>query len=447
MLDSLQNIDRTVKRIERWLPRKRNAAAVDASSLSLLDFIAAASPWLDPPTHLMPVIEAIERAEREEVKLVISTPPQHGKTTVVLHALVWLLARNPAVRNAYVSYAATIAADKLALAEPIAERAGLEFVTQRADRWVTAQRGGVIATGIGGPLTGEPVDGLLIIDDYVKNRAEAESPTYRKRAWEWFTSTSLTRLHPGASVIVVATRWHPDDLAGRLIERGWRRINLPAIDADGKPLWPERRPLEWLQEIRRNVGEYDWASLYMGEPRRRGGTVFRSPTYYTELPSEYREATGIDLAYSKRTSADYSVAIRGRFDGERLYITEVWRGQVEARESAQALKTFPAPRYWYVGGQERGIVNLMRELGVDIIARPASADKFVRAQPAAAAWNDGRILVPETAPWLSDFLSEVMGFTGLGDEHDDQVDALGALWDGIGKAAPYQSLRVRSTRR
>lgn len=359
----------------------------------------------------------------------------------MLHALVWLLARNPAMRNAYVSYAATIAQDKLLLAEPIAERSELELVTKRAGRWVTAQQGGVISTGIGGPLTGEPVDGLLIIDDYVKNRAEAESPTYRKRAWDWFTSTSVTRLHPGASIIVVATRWHPDDLAGRLIEQGWERINLPAVNADGEALWPERRPLEWLQDIRRTVGEYDWSSLYMGEPRRKGGAVFRAPTYYTELPETYREATGVDLAYSRRTSADYSVGIRGRYDGERLYITDIWRGQVEARESAQALKMLPAPRYWYVGGQERGIVNLMRELGVPIIASPASADKFVRAQAAAAAWNEGRIVVPETAPWLSDFLSEVLGFTGLGDEHDDQVDALAALWDGLNGAADPEDLQ------
>ncbi len=410
-----------------------------------MEFIPAVSPGLEPPHHLAPVVEAIERAEREPVRLVISAPPQHGKSQVVLHALVWSLLRNPRLRHAYVTYATQFARDQMYLAQAIAERAGLELATETLDRWRTPEGGGVLATGIGGPLTGYAVDGMLIVDDYVKNRAEAESATYRERTWRWFTSTALTRVHPQGSVIVVATRWHPDDLAGRLIEGGWTHVNLPAIREDGTPLWPEVRPLEWLNDLRRKIGEYDWAALYMGQPRPKGGAVFREPHYYEPgaLPAEgYREATGVDLAYSRRTSADYSVAIRGRYHDGKLYLTEVWRGQVEAREAARVLSTFPEPRYWYTGGQERGIADLMASLGVRIHTIPAGADKFVRAQPAATAWNDGRILVPKNAPWLSPLLSELMAFTGLEDAHDDQVDALAALWDGVARISQRRSVFV-----
>lgn len=396
-----------------------------------MEWMARVSPELDPPRHLAPIVDVIERATREEARVVISAPPQHGKSTLVLHALVWLLLRHPSKRNAYVTYAAQVAQDQMYRARLIAERAGLE-AQATLDRWRTREGGGVVATGIGGPLTGYAVDGLLIVDDYVKNRVEAESPTYRERAWEWFTSVALTRVHPGASVVVVATRWHPDDLAGRLIAKGWEHITLPAIDEEGRPLWPEKRPQEWLEAVRREIGEYDWAALYMGEPRPRGGAVFGPPHYYDELPSGgYREATGVDLAYTKRTSSDYSVAISGRFHEGRLYITRVWRAQVRAEEAARVLVSFPEPRYWHAGGTEQGVVDLMWALGVRINALPARGDKFTRAQRAASAWNEGRILVPREASWLSPFLAELESFTGLDDPHDDQVDALAALWQGL----------------
>ncbi|GIV82209.1 MAG: hypothetical protein KatS3mg051_1563 [Anaerolineae bacterium] len=435
MLDSLMRIDRNVRRLERWLPRQPQPLTSAPRPEGLLEFIPRVSPHLEAPHHLRPVVEALEQAEREPVRAVISTPPQHGKSTVVLHSLIWRLLRNPSQRHAYITYAAQFARDQMYQASLLAERAGLELASESLDRWRTAKGGGVVATGIGGPLTGYAVDGVLVVDDYVKNRQEAESPTHRERTWAWFTSTALTRVHPGASVVVVATRWHPDDLAGRLIKDGWEWVNLPALNEDGQPLWPERRPLEWLEAQRRQIGEYDWHALYMGQPRQRGGTLFREPTYYDALPSNgYRRARGFDLAYSARRSADYSVILSGRYVDGVLYLEDCWRAQVEAPVFARQASADNSPMYIYAHGVERGAVDLFRrDYGLPIVVRDASraGDKFTRAQRAIAAWNEGRIRVPQSAPWLEQFLSELAAFTGVGDEHDDQVDALAALWDGI----------------
>jgi hypothetical protein len=152
------------------------------------------------------------------VRACVSVPPRHAKTETVLHGIAWLLRRHPDWPVAYVSYAADIARSKSRQARDYAARAG---VTLRDDsaalhEWRTPAGGGLLATGVGGPLTGHGVR-LLIVDDPFKNRSEADSPTVRETVHGWFTSTAMTRVEPGGSVLVVHTRWHPDDLIGRLL--------------------------------------------------------------------------------------------------------------------------------------------------------------------------------------------------------------------------------------
>lgn len=409
---------------------------------SILDFIPRVSPLLARPEHLRPLIEAVERSRNEPIRLVVSTPPQHAKTTTLFHGLAWLLRQDPSKTHAYVSYAAEFARSKSRQARRIASDAGVELAddSNRLEEWRTVTGGGVLATGIGGPLTGHGIDGLLIVDDPVKNRQEAESHARRELVWEWFNDVAYTRLHPSASAIVCMARWHPDDLAGRLIQQGWDCINLSAVNDAGAPLWPERYSRETLDKIREQVGEYTWASLYMGQPRPRGGALFREPTYYDVLPSNgYRQAIGFDLAYSARKSADYSVMILGRLVGigleATLYIEDVWREQVESPVFVSAAKLMPrVPMHIYRHGTERGVIEMFRrdhKLNIRDVDASDAGDKFARAQSVAAAWNAGRVRVPQQAPWIEPFLSEVLSFTGISDAHDDQVDALAALWDGL----------------
>ena len=419
-------------------------AAGPALELGLLDFVPRLTPRWERPDHLAPVAELFERAERgEEVFAVVSAPPRHGKTELLLHAVPWLLARHPEWAVGYSTYAADLARSKSRLARDYALRAGVELRPDSTalHEWRTPAGGGLLAAGVGGPLTGHGLN-LGVIDDPHKNRVEAESKTIRDHVHEWLTSTFLTRLEPGASAILFMARWHEDDLAGRLSrdsDHKWEVVNLPAVDDAGRPLWGSRWSLERLERRRRLVGAYDWASLYQGQPRPRGGAVFEGVYFYDAPPREaYRLAIGVDLAYTKKTSADFSVYVVVARCGELFYMLDVVRVQARAPAFAGRLAVvrgvYPwAPCRWYCTGAELGVADLVNDAHkkIRLEALATTGDKFVRAQPTAALWNAGRVLLPREAPWLEDFVSELVGFTGLDDDHDDQVDALAAAVDAL----------------
>lgn len=413
---------------------------------SLLDFVPRVTPRWERPEHLAPIVRMLEQAEHEPVRALVSVPPRHGKTELLLHAIAWWLRRHPEQTVVYASYSADIARSKSRLARDYARAAGVRIRDDSSalTEWRTPEGGGLLATGVGGPLTGHGCH-LLIVDDPHKNRQDAESQTIRDMVHGWFTSTAMSRIEPGGSAIVVHTRWHGDDLVGRLEsdqDTHWELINLPAIDSDGAALWPSRWPVDAIRKRCAEVGEYDAASLYYGNPRPRGGVVFGDPCYYEELPSSgYRIGIGIDLAYSKKTKADYSVAVVVYECGGLYYVADVIRKQVRSDEFATFLAELRSkyrsvtPR-WYCSGTELGVADLLRSLGGPVNAQTTQADKFVRSQPAAAAWNNSKVLIPRAAPWLSTFVAEVTGFTGVNDPHDDQVDAFAAAFDSVHRKAP-----------
>lgn len=412
---------------------------------SILSFIPYVSQRFEPPEHLRPFTEALESALHGEQRLVISTPPQHAKTETVLHGLSWLMDRAAGKRNAYVSYEATRAETMSLRGQAIALEAGL--VPEGTRRmWRTRNGSTMMATGIGGPLTGYAIDGVLVVDDPVKDRVTAESATYRDRTHDWFRDVAMTRIHPGASVIVIQTRWHHDDLAGRLIKDGWAFLNLPAINLDGGALWESQRPLAWLEEKRKLVGPYTWASLYQGEPRPRGGRVFEDAYTYDKLPASMRYYVGVDFAYSTKTYSDYSVAVVQGYSEGKHYILDVVRKQVDAPAFAQNLsaikRRYPTAKFIaHVSGVEKGIVDLVKmQSGVAIRAETAREDKFTRAQPVAAAWNQGKVLVPANAPWASALVEELSNFTGIDDPHDDQVDALASSFTDFASPPPARGM-------
>lgn len=454
-----------------WLKQRRALLSTNQlGTESLLDFIPRVSRGLEAPRHLQPYIDILERADREPIRAVIAAPPRHAKTESTVHALAWWLKRNPRGRFAYATYAQALSDSIAFKARSIASRAGAE-VSGPLRSWREQQGAQVEWTSIGGPFTGKGVDKVLVIDDPVKDRADAESALKRARAWDWFEDVARTRVEPGASIIVMATRWHPDDLSGRLIKEGWQYINLKAIaDVDdpfgreaGTPLWPEHRPLSFFEEHRRNA--YKWASLFQGEPRPRSGSVFQQPNEWHSLPHIGRVGYGIDLAYTSKTNADYSVCIRGLMTyGElddltgkptpKLYILDVKRAQVDAPSFTLAIKSMwsarRGPMRWYCATSELGSAQFVKKAVPVFEPKIASADKFIRAGEVAAAWNAGNVLVPGKpsdvsedvewfAPeWVNEFLDEVLAFTGIKDAHDDQVDALAALWDVLAvQGAPH----------
>jgi predicted phage terminase large subunit-like protein len=429
---------------------------------SLRDFIARMSPHHPAPRHLYPIIAELERAQLEPVRVLISLPPGHAKTTLFVNAIAWWLSRHPSDPNGYFSYNSQQAHSKSVLARELAGRAGIKISksTDNKSEWRTTQGGGLLAGGIGSGLTGQRIKGMLVVDDPFKGPVDAYSEVFREKVDDWFKTVALTRLE-GASVFVIHTRWHEDDLIGRLSKReGWKVINLSAIaEKDdplnrqpGEALWPELYPLKKLEEREEDLGEFAFASLYQGAPRPRGGSVFGEAHYYDPATTSFEGCRLIlmsDPAASQRTSADYSAVVVMSIrdvvedDGRRYiigYVRYVYREQ----------KTIPAFVRDLLAIQEEwgqtpigvecvgaflAIPQMLRELGVERIVEVVPiGDKFTRAQPAAAAWNIGRLLVPafelKDAPkWLGKFLDECSKFTGVGDAHDDQVDAMSNGWN------------------
>lgn len=453
---------------------RSEGSRITAGSEGLMEFIPRVSPGLSPPQHLRPLVEALERAHREPVRIVCHAPPRHGKTVAVEHAVAYYMAQNPKIVCGYATYGANLSHSKSREMRDLARRAGVELAhdAQGVSEWRTKQGGGLLATGIGGPLTGYGVN-VLFVDDPIKNRMDAESGAKKQQLLDWWRDVARTRLEPGGSAVVFATRWTPEDLSGELIRQGWQYIRLPAI-ADGaqtdtretgKALWPERYDEAALADIRSGSGEYTWASLFQGLPRPRGGTVFHAtPATYTAATLEeilkrggFRRGIGADFAYTKKRSADHSALVAGIgvvVERRRyLYIVEVERKQMEAPDVARLGAKLQArqgrcPALAYVSTTEKGVAALMAGYGFRVEAQPAVADKFTRAQPYAASWNDGRVLLPDTASddpadiarlaWTGVFLGEHLSFTGSDDREDDQVDAGAALHDLLarGPVAP-----------
>lgn len=437
-----------------------------AGGESLREFICRISPQHPPPRHFDPIIDLIEAARAKPQKVCISLPPGHGKTVLFMHAIAWWLTKNPGDSSAYFSYNATQAHSKSVMARALAARAGVRLSEQTNNKgeWRTSDGGGLLAGGVGGGLTGQRVTGLLIVDDPFKGPIDAYSQTGRDAVDEWFKTVALTR-REAASAFVIHTRWHEDDLIGRLAKRaGWKVINLPAIAEEGDPigrapgeaLWPEMFPLTRaddsektpLDEIKDEIGEFLFAALYQGSPRPRGGSVFGEPTYYdpatTDL-SGVRFFMAADPAGSEKTSADYSavvvLAIKGHGKDAIAYVRHVYREQVTIPAFVKALVSIQqtygntAVNVESVGGF-KAIPQMLKDLGLTRINEIVPVgDKFTRAQAVAAAWGVGRVMVPSDMPrWLGKFLDEVQKFTGVKNAHDDQVDALSHAWNvSIGK--------------
>lgn len=430
-------------------------ARVKPADEDLYAFMRRVSPTLDAPEHLSPIFDLLDRTRTTPVRAVITAPPQHGKTEAVKHALLLTMERLKR-RNAYVTYETGRAREVSRSMQWIAAEAGGEIEGNLSVwRW---HGGSMLATGIGGPLTGYGIDGVLFVDDPVKNRAEAESKTIRDKQWDWFRSVAQTRVHPGASTIIVLTRWHPDDLGGRALELGFEEVRLPAINDGSDPrrpvgaaLWERRRPLAWLEEQREILGDYEFEALYQGSPRVRGSEVFGEPQFFDRIPmgtSAY--SIGVDLAYSEGSHSDYSCAVVLRFVAGVAYVVDVVRARVEAPKFKAMVRDlrrrYPgATVRGYLAGTEKGAVSFFNNphdgIGaVDLVAMPAREGKLARAQHVSAAWNRGAVLVPGTQvdaaglvvrpspEWVGPFVSELRGFTGINDKHDDQVDALAAAY-------------------
>ncbi len=408
------------------------------------------------PTHIQALAEALEAVERGEIKrLIVIEPPRHGKSELVsLRFPCWYMGKHPEDYIVQAGYAESIALTHSRRARDIfvspelgilfphiryrPERPGQETVIperQAAHEWGTKQGGSYYAVGIGGGLTGRGFN-IGIIDDPVKDEEEASSEVIREKVWQWYTKVFRTRAEPDAAIIIVMTRWHPDDLVGRLLKQAeedttadkWTVLHFPAI-TEGKALWPERYPLKVLEQIRISIGSRAFEALYQGNPTVDKGQIIKRDwwQYYRESPAFSRIIHSWDTAFKDKSQNDYSVCTIWGETRTGYYLISVWRDKVEFPELkrvAVALYERDRPHVVLVEDKASGqslIQELQRNTNIPVLPVKVDNDKVARAYASTPIIEAGKVYLPESAPWLYDYIEELSAFPHA--PHDDQVDS------------------------
>lgn len=447
-----------------WATPGQLAKAVDPSTVQTpaLDLIDDAIVW----AHSVP-----------GARLIVSMPPQEGKSErVTKTGSLWALTRNPELRVGIVSYSQSLAetfgrAVRNWITSYSGEEGTLDLGLRIARdngsvrRWqLEGHRGGCISAGIGSGLTGRPLD-CLVIDDPIADREQANSAYYRDRVWDWWTSVGSTRLAPDAPVIVILTRWHENDLAGRLLEAEdggrWRVINIPAL-ADHKPEHGQSDPLgrepgEWLksarkrtpqqwEQIRIQAGTRDFTSLYQGRPSPDQGNVwmrqwwrrYREPLWSQHpdtaaawlVPDADEMLISVDCAFKDTKSSDFVVMQVWARRGAMAYLVDQVRKRLSFTDTVTALLAlvakWPQAARKLVEDKANGtaVINLLRSKVPGLVPVNPTDSKYGRASAVSPFLEAGNVLLPSADIGLfdaSELIEEAAGFPNAA--HDDQVDA------------------------
>ena len=409
--------------------------------------------WTWDWAHQLIIYGALQRVTDGTCKrLMIFMPPRHSKSeTVTVRYAAYRLERTPMMNLIIGAYNQDLANRfSRKIRRIVKPRVKLSRDKTEVKEWETLAGGGVRAAGVGAGVTGFGAN-LVLIDDPVKNRKEAESKTYRDAVMEWFNDDLYTRLEPDAAIILTMTRWHDDDLAGRLRKEmenegeQWEIIELPAIAeendlmgrAPGEALCPSRYNLDALGRIRKKLGEYSFAALYQQRPTPRDGALFKRAWFEDKIidnaPPGLRWVRGYDLAVETKTANDESASFRVAFDkAGNLYIADGWAGKVEA----PVQKRYMLERMRLERDTEHAISKTLH--GSAFIqefrrlpqVRAAAfrgvnerGDKFTRALAWATRFEEGRGFLVRGA-WTDEFINECCAFTGTGKDRDNRVDAV-----------------------
>ena len=403
-------------------------------------------------------------------RLMLFVPPQHGKSEIVSRKFpAWALGVNPLLKIVGSSYSADLAQQfSRAIQRTIDSSEYSELFpntylnnqrvkndTQRGwvrnvDNFETVGFGGFYkAVGVGGSLTGTPVD-LRIIDDPVKDAMEAGSQTYRDRVWDWYTDVFLTRLHNRSKQILIMTRWHEDDLAGRLLERErdkWCVVSIPAVREDmtleadprqiGEALWEEKHSILRLHDIEQRSPR-TFAALYQQRPTVAGGNIVKKEWFKHIKVGEFNRIYGgepivffLDTAYTDKTSNDPSGIIATCKIGGDLYVTGAEKVNMKFPDLLRFI-----PRYAQQHGYNRkssiriepkangiSVIDQLKETtGLNVVSTPSPKDsKETRLFAASPTIECGRVLLVDGA-WNEALVEEICGFPTK--PHDEYVDCI-----------------------
>lgn len=430
----------------------REAAGEELARRDLLAFCERMDSSYERARHLELLTERLEALERREIRrLIVSMPPRHGKSRMCSQFLpAWMLGRRPTQSIVLASYAAELAEQNSRRVRELVADDRYPFLetevspeSRAVNRWASTKGGVVIAAGIGGGLTGFGADALLI-DDPVADRAAAESPAIRESTWAWYTDVARTRLHANAVQLIAATRWHEDDLTGRILSSDmgseWEVLNLPAICDDandalgraiGEALWPQRFPASELPSVEKGeISSRSFAALYGGRPLPAEGAIFKAAWFehrYDELPPLKTIVTGADCAAKTGVANDFSAMVTVGSDGASYYLVDVLRERLEFADLARRIMSVYAEHRAervYVEDASSGtplIQELRRSTRLPIIGIPPRGTKVARAESVSGLFEAGKVRLPRSAPWLNVFVDEFLRFPA--GKHDDMVDA------------------------
>lgn len=467
------------------IDERRQGLRRQMARLSLLTFTRYTNPYYEANWHHIQVAAKLDRVLSGACRrLMIFLPPQNGKSELVSRRFpAYAFGTKPDLKIIATSYNMSLAEDmsrdvqkiiscneyrelfphtNLAAAQyerdpETGRRTHAEKRTQ-GQFDIVGRRGAYYAAGVGGPITGKTAD-IGIIDDPVKNRAEAESELHRDRVWEWYKSAFTTRqFGSDGAIIICLTRWHEDDLAGRLLALAkehpdadqWEVVSLPAIletptegdpRAVGEALWPSKYPLEELTRRRAMLGEYDWASLYMQQPAPSGGGLFKMAWFADKIvdaaPARARRARGWDTAGTEG-DGDWTVGVKIAEADGIFYIEDVQRAQLGPSGVDGLIRAIAAldgaacaQREEREGGSSGLAVIEARAKalkGYDYAGVSITGNKVTRARPFRAQCEAGNVRLVR-GPWNAKYLDELCAFpTG---RKDDQVDASSCAFNAV----------------
>ncbi len=399
----------------------------------------------------------------------IFMPPRHGKSEIVSRMLpAFLFGQNPDIRIFGTSYGQTLANDmsrdvqNIMLCDAYGEifpdtqlsKTGTRSATARRniDMFnIIGRRGFYLGRGVEGGIMGKGAD-RIIIDDPFKSRKEAESETVRESTWQWYKGTLRNRLQPGGKIIILNTRWHQDDLSGRILEKmkddpesdRWKVISFPAIAEDGdykhpeddrkegEALWPAMYNEKALSKIRATSGGYDWSALYQQQPTPPGGAVIKREwlKVIDRAPMYLKWVRYWDLAVTKKTTADHTASGQMAMDQDgNVYVRNFVREQQEWPTVKRMIVIISQQERCPVGIEEvatqKGFVQaLLTEKSlamIDLRGYKVDSDKKTRALPWVARAEAGKFYIVR-GKGVDSYINELVNFTGMDDKHDDQID-------------------------
>jgi predicted phage terminase large subunit-like protein len=441
-------------------PDVDDAALLQAvCSTDLGAYTAAMWPKFRVGQHHLRLLQALEDVEAKRIdRLIVTMPPRHGKSLLVSqHFPAWFLGRQPEREVICATYAQDKADDwgaevRNQVGDPLYQMVfpgvALRQDSKSRRRFKTPQGGSFFAAGRNAPITGRGA-GVFVVDDPLKGREEADSPTIREKLKSWYSSVVYTRLDPDGAIILVATRWHDDDLIGHVLRdhahERWVLIEFPAISAKGEALWPERFPLSWLRRRQLSMVDRDWQALYQQRPVVDEGAIIRRKAWkpWTEpLPQPLMIVISLDTAFTEAEENDRSActvwwlipdqrdmrqALLLRFGwAKRLQFNELV-DEVEATVKHFTIRDVPLRLLVENKASGLSVIQEMRRKlpKLSVWAVNPQGDKVARAYAAQPAFESGKVFAiarietvgeqekvrePVWRPWAREVIDECAVF-------------------------------------